>query len=128
MARRRRRGASARRVHRSYQRGGHGISNWLLKNWWVLAAGIVLFGALAWVDPAGIPGPGSLQSAAGTQVGGNVLDISGALGGKGTSVGTGHSCKKNSDCHCTGGTCSKGKCSCKGGIPASERKLVQATI
>lgn len=118
--RHRRRGLKRSTVSGRYK----GINGWLLRNWWLIPALIVLFGALAWVDPP----PGSLGAIAGQSLGGNILDIrSSSSSSSSSSV----SCKKDSDCSkkCSGGKCSKGKCSCpKGGILPSETKLQQATI
>lgn len=56
MARHYRRGhIVGRKIRRIRSSGSKGLLNWLEKNWWLLPALIIIFGALAWVDPSSSP-------------------------------------------------------------------------
>lgn len=65
------------------------LSNWLLKNWWIIPALIVVFGALAWADPT--PSSVPVNPAGGTSTISPTVSLQ-------TCVDR---CAKNSPCGCS---------------------------
>lgn len=74
------------------------LSNWLLKNWWIIPALIVVFGALAWADPSPTSIPfNPIQPTIGRQQAGAPSSI--------PTISDCNACKDETKCDCKTAKC-----------------------